>query len=109
MGAHDGQGPRAHGIVTGIAIVRLRQLGRRGAPQSKRILMRKAVVVLVAALVGTVVAWTGGAAAQDLGPAVGARAPEIGAPLDQTGKPRALESLMGDKGLILFFFRSTVW
>jgi peroxiredoxin len=71
--------------------------------------MRKAVVVLVAALVGTVVAWTGEAAAQDLGPAVGARAPEIGAPLDQTGKPRALESLMGDKGLVLFFFRSTVW
>ena len=45
----------------------------------------------------------------DLGPAVNANAPDIGTPPDQTGKPRALASLMGDKGLVLFFFRSADW
>ena len=45
----------------------------------------------------------------DLGPPVNAKAPDIGAPADQTGKPRSLASLMGDKGLVLFFFRSVVW
>jgi hypothetical protein len=49
------------------------------------------------------------AAAQDLGPATGAKAPDIGMPLDQSGKPRAIASLMGDKGVVLFFFRSVVW
>jgi hypothetical protein len=49
------------------------------------------------------------AVAQDLGPATGVKAPDIGMPLDQSGKPRAMASLMGDKGLVLFFFRSTVW
>lgn len=50
-----------------------------------------------------------GAAAADLGPAVGTKAPDIGTPLDQSGQPRSLASLMGDKGVVLFFFRSTVW
>jgi peroxiredoxin len=45
----------------------------------------------------------------DLGPAVNAKAPDIGTPPDQTGKPRALNSLMGEKGLVLFFFRSAGW
>jgi peroxiredoxin len=45
----------------------------------------------------------------DLGPAVNAKAPDIGMPPDQSGKPRALGSLMGDKGLVLFFFRSADW
>ena len=45
----------------------------------------------------------------DLGPPVGAKAPTIGTPPDQTGKPRSIESLMGDKGLVLFFFRSADW
>jgi hypothetical protein len=49
------------------------------------------------------------AAAQDLGPAVGTKAPDIGTPQDQTGAPRSLASLMGGRGLVLFFFRSTVW
>src|SRR6185503_11078762 len=44
----------------------------------------------------------------DLGPAVNAKAPDIGMPLDHTGKPRSLASLMGDKGLVLFFVRSVV-
>jgi peroxiredoxin len=45
----------------------------------------------------------------DLGPAVNAKAPDIGTPPDQSGKPRALASLMGEKGLVLFFFRSADW
>ena len=48
-------------------------------------------------------------AAEDLGPAVGARVPDIGSPPDQTGKPRTLQSLMGQNGLVLFFFRSADW
>lgn len=48
------------------------------------------------------------AMAQDLGPAVGTKA-EIGMPLDQAGKARPIASLMGEKGLVLFFFRSTTW
>ena len=45
----------------------------------------------------------------DLGPPTNTRAPTIGAPLDQTGKPRSLASLIGEKGLVLFFFRSADW
>ena len=42
----------------------------------------------------------------DLGPPTGTKAPTIGTPFDETGKPRSLESLMGNNGLVLFFFRS---
>ena len=45
----------------------------------------------------------------ELGPAINAKAPDIGTPPDQTGTPRALASLMGEKGLVLFFFRSADW
>jgi peroxiredoxin len=45
----------------------------------------------------------------DLGPPTGTKAPTIGTPLDETGKPRSLDSLMGEKGLVLFFFRSAAW
>jgi peroxiredoxin len=45
----------------------------------------------------------------DLGPAVDAKVPDIGTPPDQTGRPRSLASLMGEKGLVLFFFRSAAW
>jgi peroxiredoxin len=48
-------------------------------------------------------------AAEDVGPAIGARAPDIGSPPDQTGAPRTLQSLMGQNGLVLFFFRSADW
>ena len=48
-------------------------------------------------------------AAEDLGPAIGMRAPDIGSPPDQTGAPRTLQSLMGQNGLVLFFFRSADW
>ncbi len=49
------------------------------------------------------------AAPQEFGPAIGAKAPDIGTPPDQTGAPRSLASLMGEKGLVLFFFRSADW
>ena len=45
----------------------------------------------------------------DLGPAVDSKVPDIGMPPDQTGTPRSLASLMGEKGLVLFFFRSADW
>ncbi len=45
----------------------------------------------------------------DLGPAVGSTAPSIGSPLDATGKPRTMASLVGEKGVVLFFFRSIAW
>jgi peroxiredoxin len=67
--------------------------------------MLKAMTVLLLALA----AMTGTAIAQDLGPAMGTKAPDIGAPLDQTSQPRTLASLMGEKGLVLFFYRSAGW
>ncbi len=47
--------------------------------------------------------------AYDLGPATGTKVPSIGMPQDETGKPRSLESLAGEKGTVLFFFRSASW
>ena len=52
---------------------------------------------------------TAAGAAEDFGPALGAKVPDIGTPLDQTGKPRPLDSVMGEKGVVLFFFRSAAW
>ncbi len=49
------------------------------------------------------------ASAQEFGPSIGAKVPDIGTPPDQTGAARTLASLMGDKGLVLFFFRSADW
>jgi len=47
--------------------------------------------------------------AQELGPRIGAKIPDMGTPSDQTGKQRSLSSLMGEKGLVLFFVRSADW
>lgn len=47
--------------------------------------------------------------AQELGPRIGTKAPQIGTPHDQTGTQRSLQSLMGEKGLVLVFFRSADW
>jgi len=72
--------------------------------------MRK--LALLAAIVSVaLLAFTGpwARAAEELGPQIGMKAPDIGTPPDQTGKPRALQSLMGDKGMVLFFFRSADW
>jgi peroxiredoxin len=49
------------------------------------------------------------AAAEDLGPPIGLIAPDIGKRLDQAGTPRTLADVMGSKGLVLMFFRSTDW
>src|SRR5262245_9447168 len=48
-------------------------------------------------------------AAEELGPQIGSRVPDIGSPPDQNGTPRTLQSLMGENGLVLFFFRSADW
>src|SRR5690242_9048334 len=55
------------------------------------------------------VSFTLSAHAQELGPRIGTKIPDIGTPSDQTGKQRSLSSLMGEKGLVLFFFRSADW
>ena len=48
-------------------------------------------------------------AADDRGPATGTKMPEIGTPPDQTGAPRTMASLMGEKGVVFLFFRSAAW
>ena len=48
-------------------------------------------------------------AAEELGPRIGTHVPDIGTPPDQTGRPRSMQSLMGENGLVLFFFRSADW
>jgi len=66
--------------------------------------------VIGAALLGLLVSSVSQVnAAQELGPQVGARVPDIGSPPDQNGAPRTLQSLMGQNGLVLFFFRSADW
>jgi peroxiredoxin len=47
--------------------------------------------------------------AQELGPPIGSKVPDIGTPPDHTGAQRPLSALMGDRGLVLFFFRSADW
>jgi len=47
--------------------------------------------------------------AEDLGPAIGTKAPDIGTRLDQSSKPHELSDLMGQNGLVLFFYRSADW
>lgn len=69
--------------------------------------MRKSIAALLLSL--TVAAPALANPAYDLGPATGTKVPSIGMPQDETGKPRALESLMGEKGVVLFFFRSAAW
>jgi len=45
----------------------------------------------------------------ELGPKIGVVVPDIGTLLDNKSTPRSLQSLMGSKGLILFFFRAASW
>lgn len=45
----------------------------------------------------------------DLGPAVATKAPDIGHLMDQNNKPQSLSSLMGEKGMVLLFYRSAAW
>ena len=75
-------------------------------------MQRRAFLMALAALLFGSLIQAGQARANpdfELGPAINAKAPDIGMPADQTGKPRALASLMGDKGMVLFFFRSADW
>ncbi len=63
--------------------------------------------VCVSAVLATFSA--GHAIGAELGPGVGAKFPhELAAP-DQTGKPQTLKSLMGEKGVAIFFVRSADW
>ena len=48
-------------------------------------------------------------AADDRGPATGTKMLDIGTPPDQTGTPRTMASLMGEKGMAFLFFRSASW
>lgn len=48
-------------------------------------------------------------AAASFGPAVGSKAPDLGARPDQSGKPRRLKELSGQKGVVLMFYRSAGW
>ena len=72
---------------------------------------RALIIALAASLLGTLIQPEQSQANPDfdLGPAINAKAPDIGTPPDQTGTPRALSSLMGEKGMVLFFFRSADW
>ena len=75
-------------------------------------MQRRAFLVALAALLfATLIEARQGRANPDfdLGPAINAKAPDIGMPPDHTGTPRALPSLMGEKGMVLFFFRSADW
>ena len=45
----------------------------------------------------------------ELGPKIGSTVPDIGSLLDSTSTPRTLKSLMGPKGVVLFFFRAASW
>src|SRR4029078_5013207 len=47
--------------------------------------------------------------AEDLGPAIGNKAPDIRTRLAQASKPHELADLMGQNGLVLFFYRSADW
>jgi hypothetical protein len=65
---------------------------------------------IIATMMLTLVATFGIAqAADDRGPATGTKMPDIGTPLDQSGTPRTVASLMGEKGLVFLFFRSAAW
>lgn len=49
------------------------------------------------------------AAAAELGPQVGAKFPHALEAADQNAKPQSLTSVMGEKGLAVFFVRSADW
>lgn len=70
--------------------------------------MRHCVSTFVCTILLTALSVTAGMAAEP-GPVVGAKFPhELAAP-DQSGKPQTLESLMGEKGVAIFFVRSADW
>ncbi len=66
---------------------------------------RMIAIVMLAFLTGLGAAH----AADDRGPATGTKMLDIGTPPDQTGTPRTMASLMGEKGMVFLFFRSASW
>jgi peroxiredoxin len=67
--------------------------------------------VFTALIVALFVGLTGQApalAADDLGPAVGTVL-DIGTPKDQTGAPRTISDISGEKGVVFAFFRAASW
>jgi peroxiredoxin len=67
-----------------------------------------ASTLLRALVVLSVLSATAGTAAE-LGPLVGAKFPHTLAAPDQSAKQQTLESLMGEKGVAIFFVRSADW
>ena len=64
---------------------------------------------LFVALCSIILAVAGCDNAAEPGPAVGVKFPhQLSAP-DQTGEGRTLESVMGEKGVAIFFVRSADW
>ncbi len=71
--------------------------------------MKQSVSKFVGRFVALAVLAAGAAIAAEPGPAVGAKFPhELAAP-DQSGKPQTLQSVMGEKGVAIFFVRSADW
>jgi peroxiredoxin len=67
--------------------------------------MRRSIFVLIgSATLSAAVAF-----AAELGPQVGAKFPHELAAADQAGKPQTLASVMGEKGVAIFFVRSADW
>ncbi len=66
---------------------------------------RTIAIVMLAVLTGLGAAH----AADDRGPAAGTKMLDIGTPPDQTGMPRTMASMMGEKGMVFLFFRSAAW
>jgi peroxiredoxin len=64
---------------------------------------------LFAALCSVILAVSGCDTAAEPGPSVGAKFPHELNALDQTGQRRTLDSVMGEKGVAVFFVRSADW
>jgi peroxiredoxin len=63
---------------------------------------------LVLGLATPVLAQPAPGAPIDIGPAIGAQIPPFAA-ADSSGKPRSFDSLLGNRGVVLVFFRSARW
>ena len=66
-------------------------------------------ILAVVAMLLTSVALAAESPVKFLGPEVGQRFPHTLAAVDQAGKTQSLKSLMGQKGLAVFFVRSADW
>jgi peroxiredoxin len=71
--------------------------------------MRKTHSIVSGLLILLTAAAASLAMASEPGPAVGATFPHLLAAPDQAGKPQTLQTLMGEKGLAVFFVRSADW